>query len=91
MRLKSTLIFCLEKEKPLLSSRELRNRLIKKYGLDEAQANVIVTQIINYQIDKYGTIIDKRAGKTTYSDKQHANHNASLRRYYRKQREENNE
>ena len=88
MRLRNTLIFCFEKEKPLLSSRELRNRLIKKYDLDESQANVIVTQIINYQIDKYGTIIDKRAGKTTYSDKQHANHSANLRRYYRRRGDE---
>lgn len=84
---KEALIYELEKEKPISGKKGLSSHLIKKYSISEEVANRIATNILNYQIDTYGNMINNRVGKMTLRDRLRANHRASLRRSARRRRE----
>lgn len=83
---KETIIYELEKEKPMYGTGHLRKELMKKYKISEEVAGILSIRIYNYQIETYGTWLDKRLAKSSSQDRKRVNRNAIQRKYDTKSR-----
>ena len=53
---KKNYLFTLYKDTPLDSAKEFRSKILKKYGTGDTRD--LYSRICNYQIDKYGAILE---------------------------------
>ena len=59
---KEELIFQMEKERPILNTRGLRGYIVKHYDVPFNIGSRIAIRITNYQIQKYGEIVNRKVG-----------------------------
>lgn len=83
--MKDKIIFALYKDKPIKNRHKFMIE-IEKYK-NEINARELYTKIVNYQIDKYGGVLDEQAQTSNYVERMCINGNWSRKekcREYRK-------
>lgn len=83
---KEKIIFALYKDKPAISAKNFKDKLRNK----DVDAYKIYTNIINYQIKKYGSPLSKRVERLNWETKKKLCQRANQRKYYRRNYEKKN-
>lgn len=83
---KEKMIFGLYKDKPVISAKNFKSK-IKTEGVN---AYKIYTNIINYQIEKYGNSLRETVERLSWETKKKLCRRATQRKYYRRTYEKKN-
>lgn len=76
------IIFAKEKDKVLGGSKKFRKHILETYDL-EVNVSDIYKRIINYQIEKYGEVLNDTVHIVTKTEKLNNNRRAIQRKYER--------
>lgn len=81
---KKELIFNMHKYDQIEDTIEYKNKLCEKYGLDEHESHDLFVKIINYQIEAYGSQLQKYNDYVSKDEYYHRNRNSKQREYERR-------